>query len=240
MGDESGLRGSPLRGASGDTFAALLDRLKRRGTSVLVVGDLSTDLEQALSRRMMGHPDERRYRLLSTLKPMDDPDRWFPGSVDPDDEWVDVADHGGLARDVVSGADPTGPASPASTRAGDVVAHVDDWVTSVEREADPGPGDVRVGVTSLDILLEREGVEASRTVAEGVHRLMRDHAGVAHLYFPRQRSSRVVQQITVWVDVVVEVRMCGGRPEQRWSVQDTVETSWFPIRDDEPHHRVHR
>lgn len=240
MGDDTTPGGSPLRGASGDTFAALLDRLKRRGTSVLIVGDLSADLEQALSRRMMGHPDELRYRLLSALKPMETPDRWFPGSVGPEDEWVEVVDHGGLARDAVGGADGVGKVGAASTRAQEVVAHVDEWTATVEREADPSPGDIRVGVTSLDILLEREGVEATRTVAEGVHRLMRDHAGVAHLYFPRQRSSRVVQQITVWVDVVVEVRTNGGRPEQRWSVQDTVETSWFPIRDDESHHRVHR
>lgn len=240
MGDETSPGGPPLQGASGDTFAALLDRLKRRGTSVLVVGDLSADLEQALSRRMMGHPDESRFRLLSALKPMETPERWFPGSVGPDDDWVDVVDHCGLARDAVAEADVAGQVGGPSTEADDVLAHVDDWVTSVDREADPGPGDIRVGITSLDILLEREGIGAPRTVAEGVHRLMREHAGVAHIYFPRQRSSRVVQQITVWVDVVVEVRTNGGRPEQRWSVQDTVETSWFPIRDDEPHHRVHR
>lgn len=240
MGDDTVTGGPPLQGASGDTFAALLDRLKRRGTTVLVVGDLSADLEQALSRRMMGHPDEPRYRLLSALKPMEDPSRWFPGSVDRDDDWVDVVDHSGLARDAVAEPDAAAPAGLSSTWADDIVASVDDWVTSVEREADPDPGDIRVGLTSLDVLLEREGVGAPRTVAEEVHRLMRDHAGVAHIYFPRPRSSRVVQQITVWVDVVVEVRTNGGRPEQRWSVQDTVETSWFPIRDDEPHHRVHR
>lgn len=240
MGDDTPPGTPTLRGASGDTFAALLDRLKRRGTSVLVVGDLSADLEQALSRRMMGHPDESRYRLLSALKPMETPARWFPESVDPDDDWVDVVDHSGLARGVVAEADGGPAVGATSTRAEDVVATVDDWVTSVERETDPEPGDIRVAVTPLDVLLEREGIEATRTVAESIHRLMRDYGGVAHLYFPRPRASRVVQQITVWVDVVVEVRTNGGRPEQRWSVQDTVETSWFPIRDDEPHHRPHR
>lgn len=229
-----------MRGGSSDTFAALLDRLKRRGTSVLVTGDLSADLERILSRRMMGHPDESRYRLLSTLKPLDSPKRWFSGSVTPDDEWVDVVDHCGLARDVVAEPDDGASVDAPSTLADDVVATVDEWMTSVEREADPDPGEIRVGVTPLDILLEREGIDAPRTVAERVHRLMRDHAGVAHLYLPQQRSSHVVQQITVWVDVVVEVRTNGGRPEQRWSVQDTVETSWFPIRDDEPHYRIQR
>lgn len=238
MGDSTSPGGPPLRGASGDTFAALLDRLKRRGTSVLVVGDLSADLEQALSRRMMGHPEESRYRLLSALKPIETPARWFPGDLDEDDQWVDVFEHGGLARDAV--ADAGDQSGPASTRAEDVVERVDDWVTTVAREVDPAPGQIRVGVSSLDVLLEREGVGAPRTVAEGVHHAMRDHQGVAHLYFPRPRSSRVVQKITVWVDVVVEVRTNAGRPEQRWSVQDTVETSWFPIRDDEPDNRVHR
>jgi hypothetical protein len=205
-----------------------------------VVGDLSADLEQALSRRMMGHPDERRYRLLAALKPSDSPDDWFPGSVSPDDEWVDVVDQGGLARDAAAVAEGGSGAPGSATLADELVECVDDWVTSVEHEADPEPGDIRVGVASLDVPLEREGVEAPRMVAERIHRLMRDHRGVAHLYFPRPRSSRIVQQITVWVDVVVEIRTKGGRPEQRWSVQDTVETSWFPIRDDEPHQRVQR
>lgn len=239
MGDDTTQGGPQLRGASGDTFAALLDRLKRRGTSVLVVGDLSADLERALSRRMMGHPDESRYRLLATLRPTDSPADWFPGSVTAADDWVDVVDHSGLARDAVAATDGhSGGTAPS--RADDLVGRIDDWVTTVEREVDTSPGDIRVGVSSLDVLHESEGVGAPRTVAERVHRLMRDHQGVAHLYYPRGRSSRIVQQITVWVDVLIEVRTNGGRPEQRWSVQDTVETSWFPLRDDEPHHRVKR
>lgn len=235
MGNESQPGGPPLRGASSDTFAALLDRLKRRGTSVLVVGDLSADLERALSRRMMGHPDEERYRLLAALQPPERPDRWFPGSLSPGDEWVDVVDHWGLARDTAATASEGGAATP---RTEDLVDSIEDWVSRVDREADPDPGEMRVGVGALDVLLERDGVAAPRQVAERVHALMRDHQGVAHLYFPRSRSSPVVEQITVWVDVVVEVRAEKGRPEQRWAVQDTVETSWFPIRDDEPHARA--
>lgn len=238
MGNESQPGGPPLRGASSDTFAALLDRLKRRGTSVLVVGDLSADLERALSRRMMGHPNEERYRLLAALKPPERPERWFPGSLSPDDEWVDVVDHGGLARDAVAAGDGAAAQGAGPPRTDELVDRIDDWVSRVDERADPDPGEIRVGVGSLDVLLERDGVGAPRTVAERVHTLMRDHQGVAHLYFPRRRSSPVVEQITVWVDVVVEVRTEEGRPEQRWAVQDTVETSWFPIRDDEPHARA--
>lgn len=243
MGDSSRPGGPPLRGASGDTFAALLDRLKRRGTSVLVVGDLSGDLERALSRRMMGAPSETRYRLLASLKPTGSPGRWFPDSVTPDDEWVDLVEGCELARDgaATTAPDPGPPESGATgSPGGGVVDRIEDWVDAVDAEAAPGPGELRVGVASLDVLLERDGVDAPRRAAERVHDLMREHQGVAHLYFPRPRSSRVVQQTTVWVDVVVEVRTSEGRPEQRWSVQDTVETSWFPIRDDEPHHRVDR
>lgn len=239
MGNETEPGRAPLRGASGDTFAALLDRLKRRGTSVLVVGDLTADLERAMSRRMMGHPDEPRYRLLASLRPPEAMDEWFPGSVGPDDEWVEVLDRGGLPRDAVSAADGVSATGAPVSRAGELVDSVDEWVSTVAREADPESGAIRVGVAGLDVLLEREGVEAPREVAERVHDLMRDHQGVAHLYFPRSRSSPVVQQITVWVDVVVEVRTNGGRPEQRWVVQDTVETSWFPLREDEPEHPVH-
>lgn len=238
MGNEFTSGGPSPRGASGDTFASLLDRLKRRGTSVLVVGDLSSDLERALSRRMMGHPDESRYRLLAALRPPESPERWFAGSLAPEDRWVDVVDHGGLARGAVTATDDTPAAGAKPPRTDELVGRIDDWVSSVEREADPDPGEIRVGVASLDVLLEREGIDAPRTVAEQVHSLMRDHQGVAHLYFPRRRSSPVVEQITVWVDVVVEVRTNEGRPEQRWAVQDTVETSWFPIRDDEPHDRA--
>jgi hypothetical protein len=236
MGHESDPGTPPLRGASGDTFAALLDRLKRRGTSVLVVGDLPADAQRALSRRMMGHPEEPRYRLLAGPSALEDPGRWFPESVGLDGEWVDVVEHGGLARDAAAVEAQDAGAGPSG--AGAVADRVDRWVGEVSRAADPGPGEIRVGVPSLDALLERDGVDAPRTVAERVHSLMRDHQGVAHLYFPRDRSSRVVQQTTVWVDVVVEVRTDGGRPEQRWSVQDTVETSWFPIRANEPHHTV--
>lgn len=239
MGDDSKPGRPPLRGASGDTFAALLDRLKRRGTSVLVVGDLSADLERAMSRRMMGHPDEPRYRLLASLRPPESPVEWFPTSITPDDEWADVVNHGGLPRDGVAATDGATAADPAPPRTGELVDRIDDWVATVEREADPGPGAIRVGVAALDVLLESEGVDAPRRVAERVHGLMRDHQGVAHLYFPRGRSSPIVQQTTVWVDVVVEVRTNGGRPEQRWIVQDTVETSWFPLREDEPHYPAH-
>jgi len=240
MGSEPDPGESALRGASGDTFRTLLDRLKRRGTSVLVVGDLSTDVERALSRRMMGHPEEPRYRLLAALKPLDAPERWFPGPVGPGDGSTEVADLSGLARDaaVVNG----GPQAPAGGPAGAdaLVDRVDRWLTGVTEVGDADPGAVRVGVTSLDVLLERGDVGDVRRVAERVHGLMRDHNGVAHIYFPRDRGSRVVEQLSVWVDVVVEVRASEGHPEQRWSVQDTVETSWFPIRDNEAHHRSDR
>lgn len=235
MGDGSRPGAPPLRGASGDTFASLLDRLKRRGTSVLVVGDLSGDVERALSRRMMGSPDEQRYRLLATLRPQRSPDRWFPDPVSVDDEWVEVADHGGLARDAVAAGSYDGGVGGPQPNTDQLVDRVEEWVAEVQASNDPGPGAIRVGITSLDVLLERSDSPAPQRVAERVHDVMRDYQGVAHLYLPRARSSRVVQRTAVWVDVVVEVRTNRGRPEQRWSVQDTVETSWFPIRDDEPH-----
>lgn len=240
MGGEQHPGSPPLRGASGDTFVALLDRLKRRGTSVLVVGDFSTDLERALSRRMMGHPNEPRYRLLAALKPLNAPDRWFPGSVDPADEWVEVADHAGLARSATAAMDGAPSVDPEPPRATALVDRVGQWVDAIPEDAEADYGAVRVGVASLDVLLEREGVGGVRRVVERVHGLMRDNQGVAHLYFPRSRDSRVVERVSVWADVVVEVRTSEGRPEQRWSVQDTVETSWFPVRDDGPHDRVER
>lgn len=227
-----------MRGASGDTFASLLDRLKRRGTTVLVVGDLSTEMERVLSRRMMGHPDEERYRLLAALKPLESADAWFPGSVGLDDEWVDVTDHGGLARDAAAVTGATNAVAPEPPLASSLLNEVDRWLSTVDEAVDPDPGQIRVGVPSLDVLEQREDVGGVRRVAERLGTLMRENNGVAHLYFGRDRSSRVVQQISVWVDVVVEMRASQGRPEQRWSVQDTVETSWFPIRDDESHYRV--
>lgn len=238
MGGGSQPGGPPLRGASGDTFASLLDRLKRRGTTVLVVGDLSSDMERVLSRRMMGHPNEERYRMLAALKPLESPDTWFPGSLDPGDEWVDVADHGGLARDATAVTDGASAVTTEPPLAASLVDEVDRWLSTVDEMADPDPGQIRVGVTSLDVLEEREDVGGVRRVAERLGSLMRENNGVAHLYYARDRSSQVVQQISVWVDVVVEMRATQGRPEQRWSVQDTVETSWFPIRDDDSHYRI--
>lgn len=234
MSDKTG--GTLARGVGGDTFGALLDRLKRRGTSVLVVGDLSPELERTMSRRMMGHPRERRYRLLALLKPDADRSRWFPDGVEPRDEWVRVLDRAGLARGAAAsapGAD-AGPKPPADRLADDVA----DWVATVDREADPDPGQLRVGVASLDALEAVAGRRGASDVASTVHELMRRHGGLAHLYFPRPRDSVAVEHVAVWADVVVEVRTAAGRPEQRWILQDELETSWFPIRDDVTHHRT--
>lgn len=227
------------RGVNHDKLGAILGRLKRRGTSVLVVGDLSDQLAGAMSRRMMGHPDETRYRLLVLLKPTTTPADWFPAPVTPDDEGVEVLDYGGLPRDGTATA--TGAAGPAAPSAGEAPSveelgdRIGEWLSTTAEAVDPEPGQFRLGVVSLDALLETADVQRTKAFAAEVRDFMRQYRGCAHLHLPRERSSTEVQQLRVWVDVIVELRTGGGRPEQKWIIPDQVETNWFPLRDHEAH-----
>jgi len=235
-----------------------LRHLKRSGCSLLVTGSVPFETRAAMSRRLFGAADERRYRLLAVTNSVGLPvERYLPSGVPASSDSVSVVDFADELRGVtVAGttadteavgdaggsttapASPTGqdaPGSPGPTMRTDdadrMAAFGTSVETAVERLAD------RVGPFAPGEL--RVGVASlsgpfdDPGVGSTVASLVEDvvgRNGMIHCHALGPRSN-VGSALSDPFDVRIELRDRGtGVPEHRWVVPDrSVRTGWVPL-----------
>ena len=203
-------------------------RLKRRGPQILVTGDVPESVSRQATRRLLGHPAEQRHRVLALTDSDASPDRWLPGDVGSDSTGVAVVEQhrqrgGALVQ--TRGSRVT----DGERLATDVAAEVTSWL---EETHQPAPAVLRVGVYSLETLLEATGVEAVRSLAYRLTGTVRRARGMGHFHLPREPGSQAVTDLRYVFDAHLELRENGNGPEQRWHIPGSGTTGWVELADE--------
>ncbi len=228
-------------------FLGLLNELKSTGCNLMVVGDVPRELLTRASSRMLGDDDVVRYRVLavtdatpeSIAERLPDPSE----SPRPVGETTHVLNHVGAVRSVAAtnGTPSRDLAGVKETRIADpeltglqaaLVEAMDDFAA---RSDALRPADLRVGIDSLEPLLDFYGEDVVRRCLRVVGGHVQNHDAMAHYTLQKSYDSEVVQTLADDADAVVEVRLAdstddGPVGEQRWHVPNrNLSVGWTPL-----------
>lgn len=210
----------------------MFSELKQRGPQILVTGDVPESVSRRASRRLLGHPAEHRHRVLALTDSDAPSDRWLPGDLGERDEHVAVVRTTSLRGSTAVAASPPAPGSGPDES---LAALVDDEVTAWTDGATerPAPAVLRVGVYSLESLLEENGVEAVRSLTYRLTGAVRRARGMGHYHLPREPGCQAVEELRYVFDARLELRADGVGAEQRWHIPGTGTTGWVSLDDDQ-------
>lgn len=209
-------------------FSSSLQRLKRHGCNLLLVGSVPGRTRLAAVRRLLGDETLRRKRVVAVTD--ESPDR-TTRALDPID--ARILDHASASG--VRGSTTATAAHPHNPQVRRVESGLDaleralcEEIDHTERVAGSlDSGELRLSVDSLRPLLGSHHVESVGEFVEGVGDHVRAVDGMAHHVLPAPYDSEVVQSLTDSVDATIELRAKRSGPEQRWHLSDTeLTTSW--------------
>lgn len=230
-------RGRGQDGGLSNAFHAL----KRRGPQILVTGDVPETVSQRASRRLLGHPEEKRHRVLVLTDSSDGAERWLPHGVSPDSDGAEVV-RAGIQRS--ASASSSSPASSSTGPPGTgqnqlpyeretVARETQRAVEAWRRDRDvPPPSQLRVGLYSLGTLIEQEGLDAVRPLLCLVTGSVRWARGMGHYHLPREPGSDPVVDLQYVFDARLDLRTGGDGAEQRWHLPGTGTTGWVGLDED--------
>jgi hypothetical protein len=203
-----------------DTFR----ELKRRGPQVLVTGDVPEAVSRRATRRLLGHPDEDRHRVFALTDSNGPGETWFPDGYTPDDDGVTLIGEGELRGSAVVGDTVDDRSEDA------LVDRIDAEIRARRPEDDTLPPAVlRVGVYSLETLLETRGIEAVRELAYRLTGEVRRARGMGHYHLPRAPGSEAVIDLQFVFDARLELRTADRGAEQRWHLPGEGTTNWVAL-----------
>lgn len=235
-------RGAGQDGGLSNAFHAL----KRRGPQILVTGDVPETVSQRASRRLLGHPEEKRHRVLVLTDSSDGADQWLPHGVTPDSDGAEVV-RAGIQRSASASSSSPASSSPASSSNGPsgpgqnqvpyereaVARETQRAVEAWRRDRDvPPPSQLRVGLYSLGTLIEQEGLDAVRSLLCLVTGSVRWARGMGHYHLPREPASDPVVDLQYVFDARLDLRTGGDGAEQRWHLPGTGTTGWVSLDED--------
>ena len=230
-----------------ESFTQLLHKLKSHGCSVLLAGDVPRELFTEASAKLLGADDERRYRVLAVTDATADSvaERLPDPEVTPRPltQTTHVLNHAGTLRSITAATSTRTPpklAGVTETRVVDpeleglqnaLFDAIDDFALGSGRVS---PGDVRVGIDSLEPLIEFYGTEQVRDCLDAIGRYVRTHDAMAHFVLPEPYESETTSELAAEVDAVVELRLADSADdrtaEQRWLVPNRdIRTDWIPL-----------
>ena len=206
-----------------DELRSVFEGLKQRGPQILVTGDVPEGVSRRATRRLLGHPSERRRRILALTDSDAPADRWLPSTVDETDDRVAVVRDRTL-RGAAAARAPTN--DDDDSLAAKVEAEIAAWV---DEDSPPKPSVLRVGVYSLESLLETNGVEAVRSLTYRLTGTVRRARGMGHYHLPRGPESQAVEDLRYVFDAHLELRESGAGAKQRWHIPGRGTTRWVAL-----------
>lgn len=231
-------RGAGQDGGLSNAFHAL----KRRGPQILVTGDVPETVSQRASRRLLGHPEEKRHRVLVLTDSSDGAEQWLPHGVSPDSNGAEVVRAGTQRSATASSSSAASPPSASGPSPGAdqipsereaVARETQRAVEAWRRDRDvPPPSQLRVGVYSLGTLIEQENLDAVRSLLCLVTGSVRWARGMGHYHLPREPGSDPVVDLQYVFDARLDLRTGGDGAEQRWHLPGTGTTGWVSLDED--------
>jgi hypothetical protein len=220
---------SPVRSARGEGggLRETFRELKQRGPQVLVTGDVPEAVSRQATRRLLGHPEEKRHRVFALTDGDAAAERWFPGDRSPADDRATLISGGDLRGNVVVDGSADGGGEDT------LVRRIDGEIRSRCPDDDTlPPAMLRVGLYSLETLLETHGIETVRRLAYRLTGEVRRARGMGHYHLPRAADADAVADLQFVFDARLELRTGAGGPEQRWHLPGRGTTNWVAL--DEP------
>lgn len=220
-----------------ERFSTYLSELKKRGSALLVVGELPRDSYSPFCENMLGNPSSGpRYRLRVTTHD----DTTASGL----ENLITASSNQVSTSHIVStfNARSAAKASAVATET-DTVKHVEGSslpqlgiAISQEIQTFNGqhdelrPGELRVCFDSLRPLLEEyEEEQVFRFLDLLTHRI-RSKSGMGHFHLPLDPDDRLVRTFADLFDAVIELDVQNGQLAQYWDVQDKSLTSgWVSV-----------
>lgn len=209
------------------SFIDTLRRYKRDGCTLLVTGAVDTTATARATRKLLGSPAERRVRLLGLTDPaFDGPAPLLPGGVSRGDDDVTVLDYRDQVRSPAF-------AAPLSARGDDAsLERFSSAVADVASAVEPSPDAdcrLRVGLVSLDPVVDAEGLGPAADMVAAAGTAVSDARGMFHAHLGVPDDDALVDEFAPLFDARIELRRRRGHvPEQRWHLPE--ETSpWLEL-----------
>lgn len=217
----------------GARFRYWLQKLKQRGSNLLITGTISDDVSACASQRLFGQKRDRA-RILALIDRTDtNPASRLPNNVSVDDSrtWFIDQCHG--ERSIPDAA--TNATSPLDYPEKNNVHQLCEEIQTainfyVENGDDLAPAVLRVGIDSLYPLLQNNR-EATKRTLRTLTTAVRDVQGMAHYHVRVPDDTPLVDDLTPLFDARIELRKRRGLPpEQRWHVPEIGETTtWIEL-----------
>ncbi|RRJ33760.1 DUF7504 family protein [Halocatena pleomorpha] len=232
-------RGSNASGSrqTEKSFTDTLMGLKRRGCCVLVTGQVDERVRAAQSRRLFGERETSRQRVLTLTDATSDLDaQYLPESITPAHSSVTTLNYTGVVRDIASTADPTAelPPTAASSEPSDSMGNLGDLlydsIKETIRAGQTVPGELRLGIATLCVLLDTDGLSATEAFVRALRADVLAVGGMAHFHLPCSPGSETLAALDPLIDIHIELRESNGSVEHRWRLSETDHvTDWLPL-----------
>lgn len=216
-------------------FAQALSALKRRGSSVLVVGKGRDSTQLDACRRLLGDATAGpRHRILVSTEEGADIDQRLPAN-EPGPGSVTLVDRAIKTRSAAATQSPSSIGSVSTklvegdglTSLGETIA---DAIAGVETEGPLAPAELRVCLDSLAPLLDEHD---ESNVFDFLHALggeVRRVNAMGHVHLPVEYEADPVATLAPAFDAVIELRVEDGVSEQRWHLTDEdITTDWLTV-----------
>lgn len=220
-----------------EAFAGTLMGLKRRGCCVLVTGQVDEEVRATQSRHLFGHSDEHRQRvLLLTDATPSLTSQYLPGDITAAHSTVSKLDYTDEARDIacstsssfnLSSVDPI----KEPTSVAGIGALLCDPISNVIQADTLDPGELRLGIATLTILLDTDGLSATQAFLRKIRQQMLAAHGMAHFHLTSSIDAETFTALRPMIDIHIELRKPNSIPEHRWHLLETGHsTDWRPMR----------
>ncbi|UPM44460.1 DUF7504 family protein [Halocatena salina] len=220
-----------------DSFAVELMGLKRRGCCVLVTGPVDERVRAAQSRRLFGESETDRQRvLILTERASDFTAQYLPDGIPSAHPSVNILDYTDLIDDMAGTTSPSPPFSPTdaspdtSGSMNGLCAHLCDPICDAIPTDSCCPGELRLGITTLDVLIDTDGLSATRAFVRSIRSDILAVHGMGHFHFPGEPDPELLTALSPLIDIHIELRKTDDVPEHRWHLLRTDHsTGWLRL-----------
>ncbi len=214
----------------GVTVESVLDRVKRRGGNLLVVGDVPDAVVDDASAFLLGDPDAGRTPVFALHGRGASTALDRVAAAGGDASRAEILVDGSPTRSAAAWSADDGPTfTPVSGGVGEfrdaAIAAVDD----ADLRADGlDAAQLRFCLDSLAPIADDHGLDALRRFVAPICGAVAGVGGIGHYVLPETRDDAAVAAVEDLFDVVVELRVDVAGTEQRWHLRDAVYTTpWF-------------
>lgn len=220
--------------AAGVDFVAALGDLKHAGSLLLVTGNVAESVRARQARHLFGDQSVTHERVLvvtdTTHAQASD---YLPDGVRFDGSDVHFIDYRVALRSEAFMELETGgeDARPVANGPVDISETIHETIERIRTQHDPlAPGELRVGISTLSVLLDEYGVEATESFVRSIATPIHDVHGMGFCYLPVPADDPAIGSLKPAFDAHIELRIHSDGVDHRWHLLDNdLSSGWMPL-----------